>query len=131
MSTDKPLVAFAHIMLSLETKLVSVYSNAAWGDLNMFNVELFIQEFGEPVQISESTFYNLKELTRIPTPKQTIMSTKPELPNYTQLSTDKFSEISKMIFSENIDKVALADAIIEYGSYRYKDGEKLFIDSLK
>ena len=131
MSTDKPLVAFAHIMLSLETKLVSVYSNAAWGDLNMFNVELFIQEFGEPKQISEATFYNLKELTRIPTPKQTIMSTKPELPNYTQLSTDKFSEICKMIFSENIDKVALANAIIEYGSYRYKDGEKLFIDSLK
>jgi hypothetical protein len=59
------------------------------------------------------------------------MSRKPELPNYTQLSTDKFSEISKMIFSENIDKVALADAIIQYGSYRYKDGEKLFIDSLK
>jgi hypothetical protein len=124
MSTDKPLVAFAHIMLSLETKLVSVYSNAAWGDLNMFNVELFIQKFGEPVQISESTFYNLKELTRIPTPKETIMSTKPESPNYAQLSTDKFSEISKMIFSENVDKVALADAIIAYGSLKYRDGFK-------
>ena len=131
MSTDKPLVAFAHIMLSLETKLVKVYSNAPWGDLDCRNVELFIQKLGEPVQISESLFWNLKELTRIPTPKQTIMSTKPESPNYTQLSMDKFSEISKMIFSENIDKVALADAIIEYGSFRYKDCEKLFIDSIK
>jgi hypothetical protein len=121
MSTDKPLVAFAHIMLSLETKLVSVYSNAAWGDLNMFNVELFIQKFGEPVQISESTFYNLKELTRIQTTKPITMENV--TPNW-KLATDKFSEITEMIFSENIDKVALADAIIEYGSYRYKDGEK-------
>ena len=44
-------------------------------------------------------------------------------PNW-KLATDKFSEITEMIFSENIDKVALADAIIEYGSYRYKDGHK-------
>ena len=94
MSTDKPLVAFAHIMLSLETKLVKVYSNAPWGDLDCRNVELFIQKLGEPVQISESLFWNLKELTRIPTPKQTIMSTKPESPNYTQLSMDKFSVLN-------------------------------------
>jgi hypothetical protein len=59
------------------------------------------------------------------------MNTEIEKPNYCQMATDKFSEICKIIFSENIDKVALANAIIEYGSYRYKDGGKLFIDSLK
>jgi len=121
MSTDKPLVAFAHIVLSLETKLVSVYSNAPWGDLNMFNVELFIQKLGEPVQLSESAFYNLKELTRIQTSKPITMEN--ETP-YFKLSTDKFSEISKLIYSDNLDKVALADLIIEYGSLRYKDGHK-------
>ena len=121
MSTDKPLVAFAHIMLSLETKLVSVYSNAPWGDLNMFNVELFIQKLGEPVQISEDKFYHLKELTRIPTTKPTTMEN--ETPSW-KLATDKFSEISKLIYSDNLDKVALADLIIEYGSLRYKDGHK-------
>ena len=117
MSTDKPLVAFAHIMLSLETKLVSVYSNAPWGDLNMFNVELFIQKLGEPVQISESAFYNLKELTRITTTMEN------ETP-YFKLATDKFSEITDLLYSNNLDKVALADLIIEYGSLRYKDGHK-------
>ena len=121
MSTDKPLVAFAHIVLSLETKLVSVYSNAPWGDLNMFNVELFIQKLGEPVQLSESAFYNLKELTRIQTSKPITMEN--ETP-YFKLATDKFSEITKLIYSDNIDKVALADLIIEYGSLRYKDGHK-------
>jgi|694.fasta_scaffold76624_4 hypothetical protein len=44
-------------------------------------------------------------------------------PNW-KLATDKFSEISKMIFSDNLDKVALADLIIEYGSLKYKDGHK-------
>jgi hypothetical protein len=121
MSTDKPLVAFAHIVLNLETKLVSVYSNAPWGDLNMFNVELFVQKLGEPVQLSESAFYNLKELTRIPTTKPITMEN--ETP-YFKLATDKFSEISKLIYSDNLDKVALADLIIEYGSLRYKDGHK-------
>ena len=121
MSTDKPLVAFAHIVLSLETKLVSVYSNAPWGDLNMFNVELFIQKLGEPVQLSESAFYNLKELTRIQPSKPITMEN--ETP-YFKLATDKFSEITKLIYSDNIDKVALADLIIEYGSLRYKDGHK-------
>ena len=52
------------------------------------------------------------------------MNTEIEKQNYTQLSMDKFSEICKMIFSENVDKVALADAIIAYGSLRYRDGFK-------
>jgi hypothetical protein len=121
MSTDKPLVAFAHIVLSLETKLVSVYSNAPLGDLNMYNVELFIQKLGEPVQISESAFYNLKELTRIPTTKPTTMEN--ETPNW-KIATDKFSEITDLLYSDNLDKVALADLIIEYGSLKYKDGHK-------
>jgi hypothetical protein len=43
---------------------------------------------------------------------------------YFKLATDKFSEISKLIYSDNLDKVALADLIIEYGSLRYKDGHK-------
>jgi hypothetical protein len=121
MSTDKPLVAFAHTVLSLETKLVSVYSNAPWGDLNMYNVELFIQKLGEPVQISESAFYNLKELTRIPTTKPTTMEN--ETPNW-KIATDKFSEITDLLYSDNLDKVALADLIIEYGVLKYKDGHK-------
>ena len=43
---------------------------------------------------------------------------------YFKLATDKFSEISKLLYSDNLDKVALADLIIEYGSLRYKDGHK-------
>ena len=108
-------------MLSLETKLVKVYSSAPWGDLDSRNVELFIQKLGEPVQISEDKFYHLKELTRIPTTKPTTMEN--ETPSW-KLATDKFSEISKLIYSDNLDKVALADLIIEYGSLRYKDGHK-------
>jgi hypothetical protein len=52
------------------------------------------------------------------------MNAEIEKPNYCQMATDKFSEISKMIFCENVDKVALADAIIAYGSLRYRDGFK-------
>ena len=121
MSTDKPLVAFAHIMLSHETKLVKVYSNAPWGDLDSRNVELFIQKLGETVQISEDKFYHLKELTRIPTTKPTTMEN--EIPSW-KLATDKFSEIIALIYSGNIDKSALADLIVEYGSLSYKDGYK-------
>jgi hypothetical protein len=121
MSTDKPLVAFAHIVLSLETKLVSVYSNAPWGDLNMYNVELYIKKLGEPVELDASFFYNLKELTRIPNTKPTTMENK--TPNW-KLATDKFSEITELLYSNNLDKVALADLIIEYGSLKYKDGHK-------
>jgi hypothetical protein len=44
-------------------------------------------------------------------------------PNW-KLATDKFSEIIALIYSDNIDKSALADLIIEYGRYRYKDGHK-------
>jgi hypothetical protein len=119
MSTDKPLVAFAHIVLSLETKLVSVYSNAPWGDLNMYNVELYIKKLGEPVELNASLFYNLKELTRIPTTKPITMEN--ETPIW-KLATDKFSEITELLYSDNLDKVALADLIIEYGSLKYKDG---------
>lgn len=119
MSTDKPLVAFAHITVSLETKLVMVYSNAQWGDLNMYNVELYIKKLGEPVELNPSAFYNLKELTRIPTTKPTTMEN--ETPN-SKLATDKFSEITDLLFSDNIDKKALANLIIEYGSLRYQDG---------
>ena len=124
MSTDKPLVAFAHIVLSLETKLVSVYSNAPWGDLNMYNVELYIKKLVEPVELNASFFYNLKELTRIPTTKPTTMEN--ETPNW-KLATDKFSEIIKLIYSdnlENLNKSTLADLIIEYGRISYKDGHK-------
>jgi hypothetical protein len=52
------------------------------------------------------------------------MNTEIEKPNYTQLSMDKFREIWKMIYSENIDKVALTNAIIAYGSLKYRDGFK-------
>jgi hypothetical protein len=119
MSTDKPLVAFAHIVLSLETKLVSVYSNAPWGDLNMYNVELYIKKLGEPVELNASFFYNLKELTRIPTTKPTTMENVTPI---WKLATDKFSEITGLLYSDNLDKVALADLIIEYGSLKYQDG---------
>lgn len=122
MSTDKPLVAFAHIMLSLETKLVKVYSNAPWGDLNMYNVELYIQKLGEPVELNASAFYNLKELTRIQTSKPTTMENV--TPSW-KLATDKFSEIIALIYSdnlENLNKSTLSDLIIEYGRISYKDG---------
>ena len=119
MSTDKPLVAFAHIVLILETKLVSVYSNAPWGDLNMYNVELYIKKLGEPVELNASLFYNLKELTRIPTTKPTTMGNVTPI---WKLATDKFSEITGLLYSDNLDKVALADLIIEYGSLKYQDG---------
>jgi hypothetical protein len=52
------------------------------------------------------------------------MNAEIEKPDYCQMASDKYSEISKMIFSENVNKVALADAIIAYGSLQYKSGFK-------
>jgi hypothetical protein len=87
----------------------------------MYNVELYIKKLGEPVELNASFFYNLKELTRIPTTKPITMEN--ETPNW-KLATDKFSEITELLYSDNVDKVALADLIIEYGSLKYQDGHK-------
>ena len=58
------------------------------------------------------------------TTKTNKMSNGTETPNYWKLASDKFSEITNLIYSDNIDKVALADLIIEYGSLKYRDGHK-------
>ena len=58
------------------------------------------------------------------TTKPKAMSNRTETPNYWKLASDKFSEITNLIYSDNIDKVALADLIIEYGSLKYRDGHK-------
>ena len=52
-----------------------------------------------------------------------------ETPNW-KLATNKFSEITDLLYSDNLDKVALADLIIEYGSLKYQDGNNDASDRL-
>jgi hypothetical protein len=49
------------------------------------------------------------------------MSAETETPIW-KIASDKFKEITNLIYSDNIDKEALTDLIIKYGSYKYQDG---------
>ena len=65
MTTLTNLVAFGTIMIGNANKSVSIYSNKAFGELNMHNVDLYIDVYGNKVKVKSLLFNNLNELVSI------------------------------------------------------------------
>ena len=65
MTTLTNLVAFGTIMIGNTNKSVSIYSDKAFQELNMHNVDLYIDVYGNKVKIKSLLFNNLNELVSI------------------------------------------------------------------